>query len=73
MKATLLFLATLTCLPLTGCLAPGVVVRPRPYAPVRTVVVEDYGRRPHPRAVWVNGHWAWQNRHRVWVPGRWAR
>ena len=73
MKLTLLLLASLTCIPLTGCVAPGVVVRPRPYAPARTLVVEEYGHRPYPGAVWVSGHWVTRHHHRVWEPGHWRR
>jgi hypothetical protein len=48
-----------------GCAA---TVPPPP--PERVVVVPA---RPHPAAIWVNGHWAWKRwRHEyVWVPGHW--
>ena len=68
MKYILLSLALLTCLPLTGC-----VVQPRPYGPRRAIVVEEYGRRPYPGAVWVSGCWVWRHHHRVWEPGHWRR
>ena len=30
--------------------------------------------RPHPKAVWVPGHWKWSRwqRRYVWVPGHWV-
>lgn len=28
---------------------------------------------PSPAHVWIGGHWGWQEREYVWVPGRWER
>jgi hypothetical protein len=43
----------------------------RPPPPAEPVVVIPV--RPHPEAVWVNGHYVWKRRvHEwVWVPGHW--
>jgi hypothetical protein len=29
--------------------------------------------RPHPKAVWVDGHWKWAGNHYQWVPGHWVK
>jgi hypothetical protein len=29
------------------------------------------GPRPHAHAIWVQGHWSGQGRHRHWTPGHW--
>lgn len=34
---------------------------------------ERIPRPPYRGAVWVPGHWAWQNRRYVWVSGRYIR
>ena len=50
----------------TGCVY---VVKPAP--PARKV--EIMPTKPHPKAVWVPGHWKWKRRARryIWVPGHW--
>ena len=40
--------------------------------PVRRVH-RRHRARPHRRAVWVKGHWAWRHGRRVWVPAHWRR
>ncbi len=37
--------------------------------------VEVRSRKPHKRAVWIAGHWAWRGRRAgyVWVPGHWKK
>jgi hypothetical protein len=68
-KKTLLFL-TLTLL--VAGLGQGCVVATIPQQPADPVVVVPV--RPHPKAVWVKGHWVWKRwQHRyAWVPGHWA-
>lgn len=43
-----------------------VVAGPRIAAPVRPVVVVKPAAK-----VWVPGHYAWRNHHRVWIAGHW--
>ncbi|HEV8676453.1 MAG TPA: YXWGXW repeat-containing protein [Methylomirabilota bacterium] len=43
-------------------------VAPQPPPPPQ---VESPGRPPSPNAVWISGHWLWQNGRYEWVPGRW--
>lgn len=54
---------------LTSC---AVVVRRSPRPAVRMEVVAP---QPHPRAVWMKGHWQWRPRagQWAWVPGHWRR
>ncbi|MCM8762982.1 MAG: YXWGXW repeat-containing protein [Candidatus Omnitrophica bacterium] len=35
--------------------------------------IEIRGTPPHPKAVWIPGHWSWKGpRHGyVWIPGHW--
>jgi hypothetical protein len=33
--------------------------------------VESPGSPPGPNAIWIPGHWQWQDARYQWVPGRW--
>lgn len=65
---TLLALGAFVFPLLIGC-STTTYVRPAP-PPVK---VEVRPARPHPKAVWIKGHWKWRGRRRgwVWVPGHW--
>jgi hypothetical protein len=39
---------------------------PPPKAEVRPPI-------PHPKAVWIPGHWEWKKGKYVWVPGHWVK
>ena len=54
----------------SGCASRVVYVHKGP-PPLK---VEVKSVQPHPKAVWISGHWAW-NRHTdsyVWILGHWA-
>jgi hypothetical protein len=34
--------------------------------------VETLPPRPSPRAVWIDGQWAWDGQQWVWLPGGWS-
>ncbi|MFQ6082513.1 MAG: hypothetical protein ACE5WD_04040 [Candidatus Aminicenantia bacterium] len=36
-------------------------------------IVEIRPPKPHPRAIWIPGHWKWNSRYHkyIWVPGHW--
>jgi hypothetical protein len=85
MHRNLLLIPTATLL-LVGC-TEEVAVRPPPPRPAVVVEnapppgapappplrVEVQGPRPYAAAVWHRGHWRWNGRRYVWVPGHWAR
>lgn len=48
--------------------APRVVYAPVAPPPPKHEVVPP---KPHPRAVWIPGHWKWVRGRYVWVPGHW--
>lgn len=75
MRATLgailgwLLIVTLLMVFSSGCASRVVYVHKGP-PPLK---VEVKSPPPHPRAVWIPGHWGW-NKHSyryVWVPGHW--
>lgn len=53
----------------TGCASRVVYVRQAP--PVRKVEVRP--ARPFANAVWIDGHWRWNDRAYLWVPGHWVK
>jgi hypothetical protein len=58
-----------TLLALNGVTATAteLVVRIRP----PHAIVEERGRPPSPRHVWVSGYQRWDGRHYEWVRGKW--
>lgn len=52
-----------------GCASRVVYVQKGP-PPLK---VEVRNPAPHPRAVWIPGHWVWKGRidEYVWIPGHW--
>lgn len=48
-----------------------VYVKVAPPAP--KVVVVKKGKKPHPKAVWVGGHWRWTGKNYVWKEGYWLK
>ncbi len=67
-KMVLITISGIIALLTIGC-STTTYVRPAP-PPLK---VEVRPARPHPKAVWVRGHWKWAGRRRgwVWVPGHW--
>jgi hypothetical protein len=51
---------------LNGC-ATTAYVKADPPAPRHEVI----GPKPHPNAIWLGGHWAWNGREYNWIAGRW--
>jgi hypothetical protein len=63
------FGVVLTALVLSVGCAGTIVVRDAPPPPK----VEVKPARPGPKAVWIDGHWAWKGGKYTWVSGHWFK
>jgi len=54
-----------------GCGIDCTVFVRRPPKPAPIVEVKP--PKPHPRAVWIPGHWKWSYKYHkwIWIPGHW--
>jgi hypothetical protein len=36
-------------------------------------IIEIRPIKPHPKAIWIQGHWKWSYKYKkwVWIPGHW--
>ncbi len=63
-------IAVALCVSAGSALAGGVIVKVRPPAARKEVIIA----RPHSHSVWIGGHWRWNARTQShdWVPGKWV-
>ncbi|MDI6793606.1 MAG: hypothetical protein QME81_12210 [bacterium] len=51
-----------------GNCTPTYIVQPPPEPRI-----EKKGPPPHPKMVWIAGHWGWKRGGYAWIPGHWAK